>query len=104
MQTKTRQAARIKRLLCVGGSIAAIVVLILLMTGTSWLGGASDKGEAVTTHQGAYATVALPDCCILDSLLGQRSQSSPRVLPASCLSRLEVSWVQLWIQIVQGLH
>jgi hypothetical protein len=34
LQTKTRRELNVKRVLCIGGSLAAVVILIMLMAGT----------------------------------------------------------------------
>lgn len=35
MQTKNRRELNVKRVLCIGGSLAAVVVLVMLMAGTA---------------------------------------------------------------------
>lgn len=35
MQTKTKRELNVKRILCIGGSLAAVVILVILMAGTS---------------------------------------------------------------------
>lgn len=35
LQTKTKRELNVKRILCIGGSLAAVVILIILMAGTS---------------------------------------------------------------------
>ena len=52
MQAKERRAFNVKRMLCIGGSVVAIVLLILLMTGSASKPG-SGKLEDLRRQPGA---------------------------------------------------